>query len=246
MVWPSDGKGGLSGRDPFNQNSDRSDREKWSTSKFFGTSVFETFPVGPNGSIEFWTEIYGNFGWMNRALDLSIFIFNFPILNFPSTPPLKIKKLRNQKFHGGAKVFLFSSFRFLSKYFGFGTNTQSWTPRQLNWKLFSLFIWLGIYFSHKLSFSSFLSFVYFFFSTKSWQFLSIRYRLRYPNSTNKANPIFWCPSRDHPIKVTAHVHCVMLPWVEFCAMRPETFSSFSASKLVLSIHKCKIPWFKST
>ena len=69
---------------------------------------------------------------MNRALDLSIFIFNFPILNFPSTPPLKIKKLRNQKFHGGAKVFLFSSFRFLSKYFGFGTNTQSWTPRQLN------------------------------------------------------------------------------------------------------------------
>ena len=164
MVWPSDGKGGLSGRDPFNQNSDRSDREKWSTSKFFWTSVFETFPVGPNRSIEFWTEIYGNFGWMNRALDLSIFIFNFPILNFPSTPPLKIKKLRNQKFHGGAKVFLFSSFRFLSKYFGFGTNTQSWTPRQLNWKLFSLFIWLGIYFPHKLSFSSFLSFVYFFFN----------------------------------------------------------------------------------
>ena len=127
-VWRLDGKGGLWGRDPFNQNSDRSDREKWSTSKFIWTSVFETFPVGPNRSIEFWSEIYGHFGWMNGALDLSIFIFNFPILNFPSTPPPKIKKLRNQKFNVGAKVFLFSSFRFLSKYFGFGTNTQSWTP----------------------------------------------------------------------------------------------------------------------
>ena len=47
------------GRDPFNQNSDRSDREK--------TRFFETFPVGPNRSVEFWTEISGNFGWMDRA-----------------------------------------------------------------------------------------------------------------------------------------------------------------------------------
>ena len=30
--------------------------------------LFETFPVGPNRSIEFWTEISGNFGWMDRAL----------------------------------------------------------------------------------------------------------------------------------------------------------------------------------
>ena len=29
---------------------------------------FETFPLGPNRSIEFWTEISGNFGWMDRAL----------------------------------------------------------------------------------------------------------------------------------------------------------------------------------
>ena len=29
--------------------------------------IFETFPVGPNRSIEFWTEISGNFGWMDRA-----------------------------------------------------------------------------------------------------------------------------------------------------------------------------------
>ena len=29
---------------------------------------FETFPVGPNRSIEFWTEIFGKFGWMDRAL----------------------------------------------------------------------------------------------------------------------------------------------------------------------------------
>ena len=39
------------GRDTFNQNSDRFDREKWSTSKG------ETFLLGPNRSIEFWTEI---------------------------------------------------------------------------------------------------------------------------------------------------------------------------------------------
>ena len=31
------------------------------------TIFFETFPVGPNRSIEFWTEISGNFGWMDRA-----------------------------------------------------------------------------------------------------------------------------------------------------------------------------------
>ena len=30
---------------------------------------FETFPAGPNRSIEFWTEISGNFGWMDCALD---------------------------------------------------------------------------------------------------------------------------------------------------------------------------------
>ena len=32
------------------------------------TCFLETFPVGPNRSIEFWTEISGNFGWMDRAL----------------------------------------------------------------------------------------------------------------------------------------------------------------------------------
>ena len=31
------------------------------------TSFFEIFGVGPNRSIEFWTEISGNFGWMDRA-----------------------------------------------------------------------------------------------------------------------------------------------------------------------------------
>ena len=35
------------------------------------TSFFETFPVGPNWSIEFWTKIFGNFGWMDRALYLA-------------------------------------------------------------------------------------------------------------------------------------------------------------------------------
>ena len=32
------------------------------------TSFFETFPAGSNRSIEFWTEISGIFGWMDRAL----------------------------------------------------------------------------------------------------------------------------------------------------------------------------------
>ena len=31
------------------------------------TSFSETFPVGPNRSIEFWTESSENFGWMDRA-----------------------------------------------------------------------------------------------------------------------------------------------------------------------------------
>ena len=36
------------------------------------TRFFETFPVGPNRSIEFWTEISGNFGWMDRARSVVI------------------------------------------------------------------------------------------------------------------------------------------------------------------------------
>ena len=36
------------------------------------TRFFETFPVGPNRSIEFWTEISGNFGWMDRALRFTL------------------------------------------------------------------------------------------------------------------------------------------------------------------------------
>ena len=45
------------GRDPFNQNSNRSDREKRTTYLKRCTRFLETFPVGPNRSIEFWTEI---------------------------------------------------------------------------------------------------------------------------------------------------------------------------------------------
>ena len=36
------------------------------------TCFFETFPVGPNRSIECWTEMSGNFGWMDRALSKSL------------------------------------------------------------------------------------------------------------------------------------------------------------------------------
>ena len=45
------------------------------------TCFFETFPVGQNRSIDFWTEISGNFGWMDRARYLRTmgkeFIFRF-------------------------------------------------------------------------------------------------------------------------------------------------------------------------
>ena len=54
------------GRDPFNQNSDRSNRKKWSTSK--GGPVYsKLFRLDRTDPIEFWTEISGNFGWMDRA-----------------------------------------------------------------------------------------------------------------------------------------------------------------------------------
>ena len=39
------------------------------------TSFFETFPVGPNRSIEFWTKISGNFGRMDRALCFQVSYF---------------------------------------------------------------------------------------------------------------------------------------------------------------------------
>ena len=54
------------GRDPVNQNSNRSDREKVVHFKRW-TRFFETFPVGPNRSNEFWTEISWNFGWVDPA-----------------------------------------------------------------------------------------------------------------------------------------------------------------------------------
>jgi len=55
---------GALGRDPFNQNSNRSGKSgpPQKVDRFF-----ETFPVAQNRSIEFWTEISGNFGWMDRA-----------------------------------------------------------------------------------------------------------------------------------------------------------------------------------
>ena len=48
------------GCDPFNQNSDRSNWKKRSTSKC-GAVFFKTFLVEPNRSIEFWTEIFREF-----------------------------------------------------------------------------------------------------------------------------------------------------------------------------------------
>ena len=43
------------------------------------TCLFETFPVGPNRSIEVWTEISGHFGWMigpKRSYPVCLFLFS--------------------------------------------------------------------------------------------------------------------------------------------------------------------------
>ena len=45
------------------------------------TRFFETFPVGPYRSIEFWTEISGNFGLMGRALWVTVHAY----LNTPKS-----------------------------------------------------------------------------------------------------------------------------------------------------------------
>ena len=54
------------------------------------TSFLETFPVGPNRSIEFWTEISGNFVWMDCAPDFSNarYFWNFSIIQLPAPIPL--------------------------------------------------------------------------------------------------------------------------------------------------------------
>ena len=62
-------------RSLFNQNSNRSNREKWSTSK--GAPVFS---VGPNRSIEFWTQFWlnGSRPWaFETGIPLTIGIRNF-------------------------------------------------------------------------------------------------------------------------------------------------------------------------
>ena len=48
------------------------------------TAFFETFPVGPNRSIQFLAEISGNFGWMDRAPRLHVLVLN---LLFGVWPP---------------------------------------------------------------------------------------------------------------------------------------------------------------
>ena len=44
--------------------------------------VDQFFSVGPNRSIEFWAEIPGNFGWMDRAQCLFILSFISIIYSF--------------------------------------------------------------------------------------------------------------------------------------------------------------------
>ena len=53
------------GRDPFSKFQPVRPRKVVHLKRW--TRFFETLPVGPNRSIEFWTEMSGNFGWMDRA-----------------------------------------------------------------------------------------------------------------------------------------------------------------------------------
>ena len=64
---------GCTGCDPFNQNSDRWRPGKVDPLKGW-TSFIETFPVGLNRSIEFWTETSWNLGWIDGAQDNKIFL----------------------------------------------------------------------------------------------------------------------------------------------------------------------------
>ena len=68
------------------------------------TSYFETFPVRPNRSIEFRTEISRNFGWIDRALCLlfnrwftSRFLNNWPWES--RKVPMRRFMWRKRKFH---------------------------------------------------------------------------------------------------------------------------------------------------
>ena len=50
------------------------------------TSFFETFPVGPNRSFQFWTEISGHFGWMDRAHNVCFPLYPRLLSIMPNRP----------------------------------------------------------------------------------------------------------------------------------------------------------------
>ena len=78
------------------------------------TCFFETFPVGPNRSIEFWTEISGNFGWMDRALghDWKKLCQFFPFCCDVSSTTCSLQKYHSIEF---LNVYIIPDFFFLSK-----------------------------------------------------------------------------------------------------------------------------------
>ena len=60
---------------------------------------FETFPVGPNRSIEFWTEIFGNFGWMDRALCIGLQFHRRVRKDVTGRETWKILETRDKGYH---------------------------------------------------------------------------------------------------------------------------------------------------
>ena len=90
ILIPESGKLVFLGRDPFNQNSNRSNREKWSASK--GGPVFS---VEPNRSIEFWTKFWlnGSRSWaFETGMPLTIGIRNFRARSIqPKFPEISVQ-----------------------------------------------------------------------------------------------------------------------------------------------------------
>ena len=73
------------------------------------TSFFETLSVGPNRSIEFWTEIAENFGWIERRSVTSGYQHYFWMTTKPTTTATSTFILTNYKFASRYFVHFFAA-----------------------------------------------------------------------------------------------------------------------------------------
>ena len=115
--------------DPFNLNSDQSDRGKVVHLKK-GTSFFETFLVGLNRSIESWTEISWNFGLTASSPPNPQIIFCFNLGSaFAALKLLGWARFRRRSFHKPSIKYMKGSSESIKEHlFQFGTAQQFFTP----------------------------------------------------------------------------------------------------------------------